>query len=126
VIGDPGKRWTDVVAAVVDAFDVVLARPQLPGREARKLAGRIRERDAVFITVGAWPDSDVRIDGSAARWDGIERGHGHLAARRLDVAVGGRRSAARVQRATLWLPDADGVVRLCEPDNVPDNVIALR
>jgi hypothetical protein len=126
VIDDPGKRWTDVVAAVVDAFDIVLARPQLPGSEARKLAGRIRERDAVFITIGAWPDGDVRIDGSAPRWDGIERGHGHLAARMIDVAVSGRRSAARVQHATMWLPDADGEVRLAEPDDVPDNVIALR
>jgi hypothetical protein len=118
VVGDPGKKWTDVLAAVVDAFDVVVCRPQLPQRDVHKLSGRIRERDAVFVTIGDFAESDVRIDSRPAGWTGIEDGHGHLTARRIDVSVTGRRGAALGKRATLWLPDRDGNVTLVEPSNV--------
>lgn len=119
VIADPGKRWTDVLAAVVDSFDVVLTCPQLPGREARRLVGRIRERDAVFVTVGPWVESDVRIETTrAASWHGIEDGHGHLAARQVEIDITGRRVWGRPVSARLWLPNADGEVSLVEPDNV--------
>jgi hypothetical protein len=118
VIPDPKKRWTDVLGAVIDAFDIVVCRPQLPERDMRKISGRIRERDAVFVTVGAFDGGDVRIDARPVSWHGIEDGHGHLAARRIDVHVTGRRSAALGKRATLWLPDRDGNVSLVEPTNV--------
>jgi hypothetical protein len=118
VIADPGKRWTDVIGAVVDAFDIVLARPQLGQREARRVAGRVRERDAVFVTVGGWIESDVRIATSSPRWHGIEHGHGHLAARTVEVAVTGRRAASRATSATLWLPDHDGGISTVERSNI--------
>jgi hypothetical protein len=70
VVGDPKDRWTDVLAALVDAFDIVLAHPPAP-RVARKLSGRIRERDAVLVAIGDWPDSDVRLQGTTSRWHGI-------------------------------------------------------
>jgi hypothetical protein len=117
-ISDPGKRWVDVFAAVIDAFDVVVAQPQLSMRDAHRVAGRLRERDAVLVTLGAWTESDVRIETRAPRWEGIGGGHGHLSARAIDVSVSGRRSAARVKTATLWLPNAHGEVELVERDNV--------
>jgi hypothetical protein len=110
VVPDPDERSTDVLAALVDALDVVLARP-LPMRPARKVAGRVRERDAVLVVLGDWIESDVRIEGTSATWHGIAAGHGHLAARTLDVVVTGRRGAARPRRTTMWLPDADGEIR---------------
>jgi hypothetical protein len=110
VVTDPKEQWTDVLAALVDAFDVVLAHPP-PTRSARKLAGRVRERDAVLVAVGDWPESDIRIEGTSCVWHGIGRGHGHLAARTLTVTVTGRRAAARPKTTTLWLPDADGEIR---------------
>jgi hypothetical protein len=125
VVPDPGKQWTDVLAALIDAFDVVLARA--PGglahpprasnaRNTRKIAGRVRERDAVLVVVGAWPESDVRIEGTVTRWHGIGAGHGHLAARTVEVEVSGRRAAARGKSATLWLPDVDGEIRVASSE----------
>ncbi len=111
IVPDPGKQWTDVLAALVDAFDVVLAHPSRT-RDARKIAGRVRERDAVLVVVGAWPESDVRIETTSPVWHGIGRGHGHLAARTLEVSVSGRRAAARGRSATLWLPDVEGDIRI--------------
>jgi hypothetical protein len=51
----------------------------------------------------------------AGEWLGLQAGAGHLRARRVIVEASGRRGAARVRRATLWLPDADGHVRVDEP-----------
>jgi hypothetical protein len=111
VVPDPKDQWADVLAALVDAFDVVLCRPPAV-RIARKLSGRVRERDAVVVAIGQWPDSDIRLEGGASSWSGIGDGHGHLAARTLDVVVTGRRAAARPTRATLWLPDVEGEIRV--------------
>jgi hypothetical protein len=110
VVGDPKDRWTDVLAALVDAFDVVLAHPPRT-RDASKLSGRVRERDAVLVIVGSWASSDIRIEGTTSTWHGIGRGYGHLAARTLEVTVTGRRAAARPHHTTLWLPDVDGEIR---------------
>jgi hypothetical protein len=118
VIDDPGKQTTDVMSALIDAFDIVLAHPRLPTRDARRLAGRVRERDAVVVMIGRFDESDLSLHGEAARWHGICDGHGRLAARTIDVVVTGRRAAARPRRATLWLPDHDGDVRLDEPSKV--------
>lgn len=121
VVADPKDRWTDVLAALVDAFDIVLARPPAPRvatrgamREARKLSGRVRERDAVLVAIGEWPDSDVRLEGIASTWHGIGAGHGHLAARTLEISVTGRRAASRPRRTTLWLPDVEGTIRVAD------------
>ena len=119
VVPDPGKRWTDVLSAVVDAFDVVLAYPP-PSRDARKIVGRVRERDAALVVVGPFDGSDVRLEGASASWHGLEQGHGHLTARAVEVTVVGRRSASRMRRATIWLPDEDGEVSL-----VRRNVVQL-
>jgi hypothetical protein len=119
VVADPGKQWSDVLSAVVDAFDVVLTYPP-PTRSAQRLGARVRERDAVLVVVGGWPESDVRIESASPRWHGIGRGHGHLAARSIDVTVTGRRAASRRKHATLWLPDHDGDVGVMR-----DNVVAL-
>jgi hypothetical protein len=118
VVPDPGRRWVDVLAAVVDAFDIVLARPRLGMRDARKVAGRVRERDAVFVSIGGFPGDDVSIEGTATSWHGIGSGHGRLASRTVDVTVSGRRAAARGRTATLWLPDPDGTITLAERTNV--------
>ena len=119
VVADPGKRSTDVLAALVDAFDVVLTCPP-PTRSAPKLSARVRERDAVLVVVGSWRESDLRIEGASQTWHGIGRGHGHLSARTIDITVTGRRAASRPHRATLWLPDHDGEVSI-----VRDNVVRL-
>lgn len=119
VVGDPGRRWLGVLAALVDAFDVVVARP--PGfhqRDARKLSGRVREQRSVLLAIGSWPEPELCFEGSSPRWHGIGSGHGHLAARTITLTVSGRGAAARPRTATLWLPDDDGRVSIAEHASV--------
>jgi len=108
--------WTWVVAALIDAFDVVLAGPPpgLRAADARRLTARVREREAVLVASGggAWPEpAEVRLALTSAAWDGLGRGHGRLRGRRVEVVAGGRGAAARERRAQLWLPHPDGGVR---------------
>ena len=104
----PGPAWATVVAALVDAIDVVAVRPpaRVRAADARRLSARARERGAVLVVVGPWPEGpDVRLQVSGpVEWAGLGCGHGALAARRLPVAGSGRGAAARERRATLELP----------------------
>ena len=100
-----------MAAALVDAFDVVMVAP--PGRakptDARRLTAKTRERGAVLVPVGTWPEpADVRLGVASAAWEGLGDGHGRLRARRVEVVDQGRGSAARERRAHLWLPGPDG------------------
>jgi hypothetical protein len=109
-------RWTTAVGALLDAVDIVAARPP-QGRggpapaDIRRLAARARSKDAVLVPFVAgeagWPGADVRLRAADGAWLGIGAGSGRLRARRLDVAAGGKGPAARPRTATLWLP-ADG------------------
>src|SRR5918995_170498 len=67
LVPTPGVRaWPAVVAAFLDAVDVVLVRApaRLPAAQARRLAARARERGAVLIPLGAWPEpADLRRAG---------------------------------------------------------------
>jgi hypothetical protein len=110
----PGPRpWPTVVAALLDAIDVVLVRspPGLPPTQARRLAARARERGAVLIPLGPWPEpADLRLAVTASDWHGLGQGHGTLRARRVEVAATGRGPASRERRALLWLPGSDGAI----------------
>jgi hypothetical protein len=110
----PGARaWPAVVAALLDAVDVVLVRPpaRLPAAQARRLAARARERGAVLVPLGRWPEpADLRLAVTSSAWHGLGQGHGRLQARRVEVLVAGRGAAARERRALLWLPASDGTI----------------
>ncbi|MGH9222353.1 MAG: hypothetical protein ACRD2W_00785 [Acidimicrobiales bacterium] len=112
-----GEEWAWATAALLDAVDVVVARP--PGRirdaSVRRLAARARERSAVLLVASAggvpeWQGADVRLAVTAAEWEGVGQGHGRLRARRVEVVATGRAAAARERRVTLWLPGPDGGV----------------
>jgi hypothetical protein len=120
LVPHPGEQWPVVVAALLESVDVVLVRP--PGRvragDARRLAARVRERGAVLVVLdpvgrraGAWPEApDLRLAADAVAWRGLGRGHGHLAARQVEVVVDGRRGAAQARRGTVLLPGPSGAV----------------
>jgi len=127
--------WSWVVAALLDAVDVVVAWPsgRLQGADARRLAARGRERGAVLVVSGparrsgtepAWTEAvDVRLTVVTSSWEGIGHGHGRLLARRVEVAATGRGAAARERRSILWLPAPDGgvaAVPASEPGSVPE------
>src|SRR4029453_12400874 len=89
-------------------IDVVLVRPPAGVRVAdtRRLAARARERGSVLVPLGdAWTDPvDLHLEVTASRWRGLGQGHGHLEARWVEVAAGGRGAAARERHVHLWLP----------------------
>ena len=116
--------WAAAVAALVDAFEVVLvqATHRVRARDARRLAARARERGAVLVQVGSrsWPEgADVTLTVTDAAWEGLGEGHGHLRARQVTVVGGGRREASRPRQARLWLPTVDGSVEAVLPATVP-------
>lgn len=130
VASPPSSSWATVVATLVDAFDVVLvAPPRVKAGDARRLAARLRERGAVLVVAGAassWPlPADLRLATTVHGWEGVGDGHGHLAARRVEVVVGGRGAAARERRGVLWLPGPDGRPGAVEPAAVTATVTAV-
>jgi hypothetical protein len=129
-----------VVAALVDGFDVVLvaagagagaergagggrrAGGRLRAGDARRLVARVRERGSVLVAVGGelpGERSPLRLTVTAASWDGLGDGWGHLQGRRVTVSSGGRGEAARERRADLWLPGPDGEVTVADPVTEP-------
>jgi hypothetical protein len=116
----PGARaWPAVVAAFLDAVDVVLVRApaRLPPAQARRAAARARERGAVLVSLGPWPEpADLRLAVTSSSWQGLGQGHGRLLARQVEVASTGRGAAARERRVLLWLPSPDGAITRWEPN----------
>jgi hypothetical protein len=117
IVPEPGSGWTTAVGALLDAVDIVAARPpsgrgRLPPGDVRRLAARARTRDAVLVPylTGAdeWPGADVRLRAGVGHWSGIGDGTGRLRARQVIVAAEGRGQAARARTTALWLPAASG------------------
>jgi hypothetical protein len=123
VVVEPGSssRAADVVAALVDGFDVVLlgaeARSRLGRSDVRRLQARARERGALLVGMGGdlpGGAAQVRLTITASAWEGLGDdlgdGPGHLLRRRVTVEATGRGAASRPRRAELWLPGPDGTV----------------
>jgi hypothetical protein len=133
----PGERWPEVVAALLDGFDIVVVHPWVddgtstgPPRRGdlavraqhaiRRLTARARERGAVVIATSPWEGASLHLSVTAQRWHGLGDGHGHLTAREVEVTAVGRGSAVRPRRARLWLPGPDGRVAPYAPPFVHD------
>ncbi len=116
IVPAPGSSWTTAVGALLDAVDVVAARPPrlVPG-DVRRLAARARTRESVLVPYDDWPGADVRLRASGSSWSGIGDGTGRLRSRRIEVRAEGRGTAARPRSATLWLPADGGGVQAAEP-----------
>jgi len=109
----PREGWPTVVAALVDAVDLVLVGPAtVRPTDVRRVVARSREAGAVLVPVGRWwPEPvDLQLTVTRTRWHGLGEGHGHLGARRVRIESGGRRAAARARRVDLWLLAAGGGV----------------
>ncbi len=106
LVREPGESWPSVVAALLDAMDVVVVRPPGPvrGSHVRRLAARARERGAVLVPMGSWEGADVCLRVTRSEWHGLGAGHGYLRSRRSEVTARGRGAAARPRQAGVWLP----------------------
>jgi hypothetical protein len=110
LVPEPGQRWAEVTATMLDACAVVLLRPpaRAPAQARRRLETAACRSGAALIVAGTWDGAPVRLHVTRQQWDGIGDGHGRLRARRAEVTADGRGALARPRRAWLWLPGPDG------------------
>jgi hypothetical protein len=126
LVPSPGPQWPTVVAALVDAVDLVMVAPpsQVRPADARRLGARARERGAVLIVMQQatrWPERvELALEVATGSWRGLGAGHGLLEARQAEVVASGRGAAARPRRARLWLPGADGALAAAGPFGAAD------
>jgi hypothetical protein len=115
--------WTTAVGALLDAVDIVAARPppRLAPGDVRRLTARARTHDSVLVcyldtndSQQSWSGSEVRLNAGEGSWTGLGTGYGRLRQRQLTVHAQGRGQAARPRSATLWLPSCDGGIELVE------------
>ena len=111
------SEWADLVAAVLDGFELVVTRipRRLNAATLRRVQARVQAREAVLIVVGEpGPlSADITMEASSPVWEGVEHGWGHLRGRRVTVSSTGRR-VPRPRRAELWLPGPDGTVAVAD------------
>ena len=111
LVPDPGERWLAVTSTLADVLPLVAVRPPARAKDGdiARLAARMREREAVLLVQGPWPQTEAMIDVSDPSWSGLGEGHGILSGRELTITVTSRRSP--VPRSNrLLLPDAHGRV----------------
>ncbi len=114
-VGGDGASWAQLVAAVVEGFDMVIVadRRRVTGSQARQLSARVRERGTVLVRAGgpSWPEAaDLRYDLASPTWHGLGAGHGQLESRTLRVQIAGRRwhGSERVRHLALPASAASG------------------
>lgn len=113
----PGPEWVDVVAALVDGVDVVVAAPPGPvnAQVASRLTARARQRGCVLVPLiswsgsptsgnGRWEGTDVVLESVRGVWEGLGQGRGRLRRREVTISAYGRGAAARRKQVQVWLP----------------------
>jgi hypothetical protein len=111
LIPEPGPRWLAVTATVAEVLPVVAVRPagRAPDGEISRLAARLRDRGAVLLVQGPWPQAEAVLELDAPEWTGVGRGHGYLAGRTVTITASSRRWP-RPRRSRVMLPDATGAI----------------
>ena len=112
LVPDPGHGWAQVVASLLDGFDIVLLQSpdQPPASLRRRLEAAARRYGSVLIAAGDWPGAQAQVRVTETEWTGIGTGHGRLRARRARVVASGRGAGERQRSCWLWLPGPDGSV----------------
>jgi len=110
LVSEPGPDWPEVVAALLDGIDVVVAAPPVGVSAvlARRLAARARQRGTVLVAALDWPSADLAIEADHGIWYGIGKGRGRLRCQTVNVVVRGRGAAERPRQAPMWLPPLAG------------------
>ncbi len=98
LVPHPGEQWLSVVSALVDVVTVVLVRPaqrRISDGAASRLAARLRQREAVLVSVGGWPGNEAKLSVTGSTWAGVGAGFGYLTRRDVTVAAESRSWAGR-------------------------------
>ena len=103
LVPHPGERWLGVVAALAEVIGVVALRPggRVRDSDAARLAARLREREAVLLVQGPWPQAEATIAAEHVAWSGLGDGHGYLDRGRMTISVRARRAVARTSLAAV-------------------------
>jgi hypothetical protein len=111
LVPHPGEQWLSVVSALVDVVSIMLVRPPVrDGRvritdgSASKLASRLRQREAVLVSLGDWPGAQARLAVTSSTWAGLGSGFGHLTGRQVTVSSTAAAWQGRAKSRRLWLP----------------------
>jgi hypothetical protein len=111
-------RWTQIIGAVVEGFEVIIAAipDRIPERAVRSVRQRLRARGAVLFALAPAEatTAELAFDARTSDWLGIDRGAGLLRARRVSISVSGRRTH-RHRSLMYWLPGPSGVVEPVQP-----------
>ncbi len=139
VVETPGtSQWATVVAALLEAVDIVAVAPnaKVARRDARRLVARAREQESLLFHLDGgvqWPEAaDVVLATSGTSdglgWDGLGLGHGYLRERVVTVEGSGRRAHARTRSVTVTMPGPDGrlVAGVPRPELAPVLSFSLR
>jgi hypothetical protein len=112
LVDEPGRRWPEVVAALLEGVEVVLLRPDARPNPTviRRLTALARRHGSVIVSAAAWDGAQVRLRVREASWEGVGNGHGHLRGRRALVHAEGRGAAGPGRQAWVWLPDREGQI----------------
>lgn len=101
-IPSPGARAPDVLTALADGFDIIVAGElALTVRDRRALAQRVRTRGTAILATD-WPTASAVLRVEGGEPSGYDAGIGHLKTIRYTVSSGSARTSC------LWT--ADGLV----------------
>jgi len=102
VVPSPGARAAEVVAALIEGFDVLVlgAGRQLRDRDRRLVLARLRSRGAVLLSTN-WPGSDLQLVAHTQHTTGLGQGWGAVAERRVELLAGGRLLGGQEHRLVL-------------------------
>jgi hypothetical protein len=114
---DPGPRWPQAVAALLEGCELVLAAvpPGVPAALRRRIEATARRHGGVLIAAGGWEGAPLRLSVARQQWTGMGSGHGRLQARRALVMATGRGAAGQPRSQWLWLPGPDGQATAAGP-----------
>jgi hypothetical protein len=111
LVPHPGEQWLSVVSALVDVVSIMLVRPpsqngrlRISDAAASKLASRLRQREAVLVSLGDWPGAQARLAVTSSNWAGLGSGFGHLTGRQVTVSSTAAAWQGRAKSRRLWLP----------------------
>ena len=112
------RRWLQVTASLLEGFPVVFAEVPAGAGEAdlRRLAALSRARRSALVlrpVSGDLPAGllHLRIEATAVRWEGVDRGHGALLRRRLTFRTSGK-GARGIEQVMEMEDDGTHAVRL--------------
>ncbi len=119
LVPEPGPRWLAVAATLAEVMTVIAVRAtgRVTDAEASRLQARLRDRGAVLLVQGRWPQAEASLEVTDSHWNGLSQGHGYLAEREVTVTVRTRQSALP-RRAKMLLPDRVGALTAA-PTDVP-------